>query len=97
MIYNCGDGVGVAFSPDGLHWKPEPDMRVAKVSDSPHSVMWEPRLNATWPTAVSGRRLSSPTVTVMAGRAAWGTRVVLQSESEDFVNWDALWDHHGAR
>ena len=87
MIYNCGDGVGVAFSPDGLHWKPEPDVRVAKVSDSPHSVMWEPRLERYVAHSRHWEKIEFADGYGYGGPRGLGTRVVLQSESEDFVNW----------
>ena len=71
MIYNSGEGVGIAFSPDGIHWTPVPDKKVARVSDSPNSVLWDPQLGKY----------------VAHTRSNQETRVVLQSESDDFLNW----------
>ena len=87
MIYNCGDGVGVAFSPDGLRWAPEPDVRVAKISDSPHSVMWEPRLGRYVAHSRHWEKMEFADGYGYGGPRGLGTRVVLQSESEDFINW----------
>ena len=80
MIYNCGDGVGIAFSPDGIHWTPVPDKRVAALSDSPNSVLWDPQLGKYVAHTRTFETLSFPGYRSRA-------RVVLQSESDDFLDW----------
>ncbi len=89
MIYNCGDGVGVAFSADGLRWRPVPETRVAKISDSPHSVMWEPRLHRYVAHSRHWEKMDFADGYGYGGPSGNGSRVVLQSESEDFLNWTA--------
>ena len=90
MIYNCGDGVGVAFSADGLRWKPVPDARVAAISDSPHSVMWEPRLGRYVAHTRHWQKIDFADGYGYGGPRALGTRVVLQSESENFLDWSTF-------
>ena len=75
MIYNSGEGVGIAFSPDGIQWTPVPDKKVARLSDSPNSVLWDPQLGK-----------------YVAHTRHWDNemgyrRQVLQSESDDFLEW----------
>ena len=81
MIYNSGKGVGVAFSPDGIQWTPVPDKKVARVSDSPHSVLWDPQLGKY----VAHTRHNVREVIKNKDTTAW--RQVLQSESDDFLKW----------
>ena len=82
MIYKRGakttDGVRVAFSPDGIHWTDGADDPIIDVSDSPNSVMWDPRLGVY----VAHTRHHA----YYDGNY---TREVLQSESHDFRSWRA--------
>ena len=80
MIYNRGDGVGIAFSPDGIHWTPAAGEPVIAVSDSPNSALWDGRLRKY----VAHTRHNA--------RDAKGNlqRQVLQSESDDFVRWQRI-------
>ncbi len=84
MIYNSGAGVGIAFSPDGLHWTPVPGKKVAAVSDSPNSALWDSRLGKYVAHTRHWEELS------FADGITQGTRVVLQSESDDFLNWTPI-------
>ena len=43
-LESSGNGIGVAFSADGIHWKRATDKPVIPTADSPNSVMWDPRL-----------------------------------------------------
>ena len=78
MIYNGGKGVGIAFSPDGIHWTPVKDKRVAATSDSPNSVLWDPRLRKYVAHTRHNER---------NGAVANSLRQVRHSESDDFLNW----------
>ena len=80
MIYMSGPGVGVAFSPDGIHWTPAPGIQVAELSDSPNSVLWDAQLRKYVAHTRYWEKLSFP------GHRR-GMRVVLQSESGDFLHW----------
>jgi len=78
MIYNSDSGVGIAFSPDGIHWTPVKDIRVHPVSDSPNSVLWDPRLKKY----VAHTRYNESDLEVPNSN-----RQVRHSESDDFLNW----------
>ena len=82
MIYNnMPNGVGIAFSPNGIDWTPVPDKKVAESSNSPNSVLWDPQLGKYVAHTRGAVRLGS-------GRDwNYGCRAVLQSESDDFLNW----------
>ena len=72
-IYGKGekDGIHVAFSPDGIHWKPYKDNPVLKVySDSGQDVLYDPRIQKY----------------VAFSRLGFGRRVA-RSESPDFIHW----------
>jgi len=77
LLYSCGRGMGIAFSPDGIHWNPVPNKTVITVADSPTSCIWDPRLG----------RYVAHTRHNYRGGAAHSQRQVLQSESKDFVDW----------
>jgi hypothetical protein len=78
MIYREASGgksgLFAAFSPDGIHWSGETGP-ILPSADSFHSVIW----NATWQKYVIHSRHNET-----SGKK---TRQVLQSESDDFVNW----------
>jgi len=74
MIYKRNGGVGIAFSPNGIHWTPGTDDAVIPLSDSPNSVMWDAKLDRY----VAHTRFWSKET---------GLRQVLQSESTDFFRW----------
>ena len=78
MIYKRGRGVGIAFSRDGIHWVKGPDRDVIATSDSPNSVLWDARLLKY----VAHTRHNQPNAATGEGQ-----RQVLQSESDDFINW----------
>lgn len=66
-----GDGMWVAFSPDGVHWTNYEGNPVMNVhSDTGQCAVWDPKLSKF----------------VMYGRLGHG-RVVARSESEDFIHW----------
>ncbi len=74
-------GIGTAFSPDGIHWQRGSRCPVIPFSDSPNSVMVDPRSgkyithNRKWETC----RLADGSMLDM--------RVIMQYESDDFQNW----------
>ena len=78
MIYNSGKGVGIAFSPDGVRWTPVRDKKVSPVSDSPNSVLWDPKLQKYVAHTRHNERNSELVNSL---------RQVRHSESDDFVNW----------
>jgi hypothetical protein len=73
MIYGSGpkDGIHVAFSPDGIHWKPHAKNPVLSVySDTGQVVLYDPAIQRY----------------VAFGRFGFG-RKVARTESKDFVTW----------
>lgn len=73
-IYGEGpdDGMHVAFSPDGIHWKPYEKNPVMKHgSDTGQVVLWDPRIERY----------------VAFGRFGAGGRKVARTDSPDFINW----------
>ena len=78
MIYDNGSDVGIAFSPNGIHWQPVEGKRVADEADSPHAVAWDPRRRKY----VAHTRHNAEQVDVENSE-----RQVLQSESDDFLEW----------
>lgn len=81
MIYNRGDGVGTAFSPDGIHWTVWSDKAVIKVSDSPNSVRWEPELR---------KYVAHTRHNQVCHKEGNTVRQVMQSESDDFLTWQSI-------
>ena len=71
-----GTGVGVAFSPDGIHWEIGPDRDVIPIADSPHSVLWDPLLKRYVAHTRHNHQFPERL-----------ERQVLQSESTDFIHW----------
>ena len=69
--------VFAAFSPDGIHWSTK-NTPVFPISDSFHSLLWDPVLGRYVAHIRSARRHLTPSY----------ERVVLQCESEDFLNWE---------
>ena len=69
--------VGVGFSPDGIHWKTTTKGKLIPIGDSLHPVLWDPRLGKY--VAHSRHNHITP--------EGFEQRQVLQSESEDFLNW----------
>lgn len=67
-------GINTASSPDGIHWNTWIGEDVIEKSDSPNSVLWDSKL----------RKYVAHTREWEGGKR---TRVVLQSESEDFIEW----------
>jgi hypothetical protein len=73
-IYGEGkdDGMHVAFSPDGIHWKPYEGNPVLKLgSDTGQCVLYDPNLKKY----------------VAFGRFGAGGRKVARTESADFTDW----------
>lgn len=73
-IYGEGerDGIHVAFSPDGIHWRPYEGNPVMKYgSDTGQVVLFDPALEKY----------------VAFGRFGAGGRKVARSESSDFIHW----------
>ncbi len=67
-------GINTAYSADGIHWKPWVSEDVIEKSDSPNSVLWDARL----------KKYIAHTREWEGGKK---TRVVLQSASDNFINW----------
>ncbi len=94
---SSGNGIGVAFSPDGIHWTRAVDKPVIPTADSPNPVLWDSRL---------GKYVAHTRVNPVYYRPDWETRralrdelrpgpegsflrrEVLQSESDDFLKWE---------
>ena len=92
-----GNGIGVAFSPDGIHWTRATDKPVIPMADSPNPVLWDARL---------GKYVAHTRVNPVYYPPDWGTRKdlrdelhpgpegffmrreVLQSVSDDFLKWE---------
>ena len=73
-IYGSGpkDGMHVAFSPDGTHWRPYEKNPVMKLgSDTGQVVLYDPDIERY----------------VAYGRFGAGGRKVARSESKDFIHW----------
>ena len=69
------NGINTASSPDGIHWSTWISEDVINKSDSPNSVLWDAKLG----------KYVAHTREWEGGKK---TRVILQSESYDFINWD---------
>jgi hypothetical protein len=69
------NGINTASSPDGIHWSTWISEDVINKSDSPNSVLWDAKLG----------KYVAHTREWEGGKK---TRVVLQSVSDDFINWD---------
>jgi hypothetical protein len=69
--------VAVGFSPDGIHWKTTTKGKLIPIGDSLHPVLWNPKLKKYIAHSRHNRRTS----------AGFEERQVLQSESDDFLNW----------
>ncbi len=69
--------VAVGFSPDGIHWKTTTKGKLIPIGDSLHPVLWNPKLKKYIAHSRYNRRTS----------AGFEERQVLQSESDDFLNW----------
>ncbi|MCF6312209.1 MAG: hypothetical protein L3J39_07135 [Verrucomicrobiales bacterium] len=67
-------GINTAYSSDGVHWERWYEEDVIEKSDSPNSVLWDAKM----------QKYIAHTREWEGGKK---TRVVLQSESEDFINW----------
>ena len=106
MLYHMHDspglgtsanGIGVAFSPDGIHWTRAVDKPVIPMADSPNPVLWDPRLGKyvahtrvnpsyyppDWETRKDLRDELRP-----GPEGSFLRREVLQSESDDFLKWE---------
>ncbi len=101
-----GNGIGVAFSPDGIHWKRATDKPVIPSGDSPNSVLWNPRLgkyvahtrhNALYHPQDWARRTDLRKELRPGVEGAFLRREVLQSESDDFLKWESRGRHHERR
>ena len=93
-----GNGIGIAFSADGIHWKRATGKPVIPMADSPNSVMWDPRLGKyvahtrvnpvyrppDWKVRRDLRDELWPGV-----EGSFLRREVLQSESDDFLKWES--------
>jgi hypothetical protein len=76
-----GDGVSVAFSPDGIRWtKYERNPVIERSSDSHMLLGWD---------ELHGRYVSYCRPSLHAGNK---TRRIGRSESDDFVNWSSIKD-----
>lgn len=73
LLSRNGGGLSVAFSPDGISWSGW--TRVAEThADTLNNALWAPTLNKY--------------VAITRGWAGdWNTRLVMQMESDDFVDW----------
>ena len=86
-------GLGVAFSPDGIHWTPRDTWVTHATIDGSTCWMWDPRLSK-W--VIYGRdRHIAPDVAEKWGdhpefQHHWG-RAVKRAESEDFLTWEPDW------
>ena len=69
------NGINTASSPDGIHWSTWISEDVINKSDSPNSVLWDAKLS----------KYVAHTREWEGGKK---TRVILQSVSDDFINWD---------
>lgn len=69
--------VAVGFSADGIHWKTTTKGKLIPIGDSLHPVLWDPKLGKY--VAHSRHNHITP--------EGFEQRQVLQSESEDFLNW----------
>ena len=93
-----GNGIGIAFSADGIHWKRATGKPVIPMADSPNSVMWDPRLGKyvahtrvnpvylppDWKLRRDLRDELWP-----GAEGSFLRREVLQSESDDFLKWES--------
>ena len=93
-----GNGIGVAFSPDGIHWKRATEKPVIPMADSPNSVLWDPllgkyvahtRYNAVYHPQDWGRRIDLREELRPGAEKPFLRREVLQSESDDFLKWES--------
>ena len=69
--------MGVGFSADGIHWKTTTKGKLIPIGDSLHPVLWDGKLGKY--VAHSRHNHITP--------EGFEQRQVLQSESEDFLNW----------
>ena len=93
-----GNGIGVAFSPDGIHWKRATNRPVIPMADSPNSVLWDPRLskyvahtrhNPSYHSQDWARRVDLREELKPGPEGAFLRREILQSESDDFLKWES--------
>ena len=68
--------IAAGFSPDGVHWTSVTDGNLIPSGDSLHPVLWDPKLRKY----VAHSRFNADTPNGLE-------RQVLQSESDDFLNW----------
>jgi len=83
-------GLGVAFSPDGVHWTPVDDMVTRATCDGVSQCLHEPEKGRF---VLYGRaRYIAPEVQQLWGEERFfqgnhGARAVRRAESEDFIHW----------
>lgn len=82
-------GLGVAFSPDGIHWQRQPGWVTHATGDGYTSWMRDPR-SGRWVLYGRGRRIASEVRQKWSEdelKHHWG-RAVTRAESDDFIHWE---------